>query len=148
MRKLTRLWHGIESVPGLAAIPAYWKRNCGAEFQLIRPHLRVTDSLGATYPCPHPHDGDCPRGIVDYGDGTLAAICRHPHRLCDAVPLTPKDALVYTLDIAALVRPMAALLCDRSQPLHVRACGVWELGLSMSRSTRSAGGFAARIPGD
>ena len=137
MRKLTRLWQGIESVPGLAAIPAYWEHFCGTEFPLILPHLRPTDNIGATYPCPHPRDHDCPRGIVPYGDGTFAAICRHPHKLCDAVPLAPKEALVYTLDIEAFVRPMAVGLCVRTQNLEVRASGVWDLGLSTSRATRN-----------
>jgi hypothetical protein len=137
MRKLTRLWQGIESVPGLAAIPAYWEHFCGTEFPLIRPHLRPTEDIGATYPCPHPRDHDCPRRIVQYGDGTLAAICRHPHKLCDDVPLAPKDALVCTLDIGALVRPIVEGLCVRTQNLQVRAHGVWELGLSTSRATRN-----------
>ena len=137
MRRLTRLWQGIESVPGLAAIPAYWEHFCGAEFPLIRPHLRPTDNIGAIYPCPHPRDHDCPRGIVQYGDGTLAAVCRHPHRLCDDVPLAPRDALVFTLDIGSLVRPMAAALCIRIQNLEVKGHCVWALGLSTSRATRN-----------
>ena len=141
MRKLTWLWQGLERVPGLAAIPAYWEQFCGTEFPLIRPHLRPTDDIGATYPCPHPRDHDCPRGIVQYGDGTFAAICRHPHKLCDDVPLAPKDALVCTLDIGALVRPMAEGLCVRTQNLQVRAHGVWELGLSTSRATRNHPAF-------
>ena len=137
MRKLIWLWQGIESVPGLAAIPAYWEHFCGTDFPLMRPHLRPTDDIGAIYPCPHPRDHDCPRGIVQYGDGTLAAVCRHPHRLCEDVPLSPTEALVYTLDIGALVRPMAEVLCVRTQNLQVRAHGVWDLGLSTSRATRN-----------
>ena len=137
MRKLTRLWQGIETVPGLAAIPAYWEQHCGAEFPLIRPYLRVTDNIGATYPCPRPRNRDCPRKLVDYGDGTFSAICRHPHKLCAAVPLAPKDALVYTLDVDAFVRPMTGVLCLRSQTAQVRSRGVWELGLSTGRATRS-----------
>jgi hypothetical protein len=136
MRKLTWLWQGIESVQGLAAIPAYWEHFCGTEFPLIRPHLQPTDDIGAIYPCPYPRDHDCPRGIVQYGDGTLAAVCRHPHRLCEDVPLSPTEALVYTLDIRALVRPMARALCVRVQDPQLRTHGVWELGLSTSRSAR------------
>ena len=137
MRKLTWLWRGIEKVSGLAAIPAYWKHSCGAEFPLIRPHLRPTDDIGATYPCHHPRDHDCPRGIVQYGDGTFAAVCRHPHKLCDDLPLSPLEALVFTLDIGALVLPMADALCVRIQKLQVQTPGVWALGLSTSRHTRN-----------
>ncbi len=137
MRKLTQLWQGIESIPGLSAIPAYWQHFCGAEFALIRPHVRATDHVGSAYPCPHPRDYDCPRHIVDYCDGTFAAICRHPHQLCDVVDLAPKDALVYTLDVASLVIAMADVLCVRSRNRQVRADGVLELGLSTSRATRN-----------
>ncbi len=137
MRKLTQLWRALEKIPGLAAIPASWEHFCGTEFPLIRSHLRPTEDIGARYPCPHPRDHDCPRGIVQYRDDTFAAVCRHPHKLCDVVPLLPKDALVYKLDIEALVRPMAAGLCVRTQNLQARAHGVWELGLSTSRATRN-----------
>ena len=137
MRKLTQLWQGIESIPGPAANPAFWRQFCGSDFALIRPHVRATDDIGAGYPCPHPRDYDCPRHIVDYCDGTFAAICRHPHKLCDEVPLAPKDALVYTLDVASLVLAMADVLCVRTRNQQVRADGVWELGLSTSRATRN-----------
>ncbi len=137
MRKLTQLWQALERVPGLCDIPAYWEHHCGADYPLIQPHLRLTDDYGARYPCPHPRDGDCPRRIVDYGDRSFAAICRHPHKLCDDLPLAPKAALVYRLEIDAVVRGIAEVLCLRSQALQVRAHGVWELGLSTSRTTRN-----------
>jgi len=141
MRKLTRLWQALERIPGLCDISAYWEHHCGADYSLLRPHLRVTDDFGARYPCPHPHDGHCPRGIVDYGDGSFAAICRHPHRLCEDLPLPPKDALVYRLDVDAMLRPIAELLCVRNQTLKLRGHGVWELGLSTSRTTRNHPAF-------
>jgi hypothetical protein len=137
MRKLTRLWQALERIPGLCDISAYWEHYCGVDYPLIRPHLRPTDDFGARYPCPHPHDGHCPRSIVDYGDGSFTAICRHPHRLCEDLPLSSKDALVYRLDVDAMVRPIAESLCVRSQTVQVRAHGVWELGLSTSRTTRN-----------
>jgi hypothetical protein len=141
MRKLTRLWKTLERIPGLCDISAYWEHHCGVDYPLLRPHLRVTDDFGARYPCPHPQDGHCPRSIVDYGDGSFAAICRHPHKLCEDRPLPSKDALVYRLDVDAMLRPIAELLCVRSQTLRVRGGGVWELGLSTSRTTRNQPAF-------
>ena len=138
MRKLSRLWLGIESVPGLVAIPAYWDHFCGPDFALIRRHLRPTDDIGAAYPCPRPRDYDCPRRVIDYCDGTFAAICRHPHKLCDTVPLAPGDALAYSLDLAGLLLGMADLLGVRSgSTCTTRPDGVLELGLSTNRATRN-----------
>jgi hypothetical protein len=141
MRKLTRLWQALERIPGLSDIPAYWENYCGSDYPLIQPHLRVTDDFGARYPCPHPLDGHCPRRLVDYGDGSFAAICRHPHKLCEDLPRSSKDVLVYRLDLDAMLRPMAEPLCVRSQALQVRADGVWEIGLSTSRTTRNQPAF-------
>jgi hypothetical protein len=141
MRKLTRLWQALECIPGLSDISAYWEHYCGVDYPLIRPHLRPTDDFGARYPCPHPRDAHCPRSIVDYGDGSFAAKCRHPHRLCEDLPLSSKDALVYRLDVDAVIRPIAEVLCVRGQTLQVRAHGVWELGLSTSRTTRDHPAF-------
>jgi hypothetical protein len=141
MRKLTRLWQALERIPGLCDIPAYWQDLCGVDYPLIHPHLQLTDDFGARYPCPHPQDGHCPRGIVEYGDGSFSAVCRHPHRLCEDLPLSTKDALVYRLDVDGIVRPMAEALCIRGQILKSRAHGVWELGLSTSRTTRNHPAF-------
>ena len=138
MRKLSRLWLGIESVPGLVAIPAYWEHFCGPDFALVRRHLRPTDDLGAAYPCPRARDYDCPRRVIDYFDGTFAAICRHPHKLCDTVPLTQGDALAYSLDMPGILLGMADLLGVRSGGTDTsRPDGVVGLGLSTNRPTRN-----------
>ena len=137
MRKLTRLWQALERIPGLCDVPAYWEQHCGPDYTLIRPHLRPTDEIGAHHPCPHPRDADCPRKIIDYDDGTFAAICRHPHQLCDHLPLAPKDALIHRLDVGGFVRQMARVLCVRPQSFAAKKGGMWELGSSTNRATRN-----------
>jgi hypothetical protein len=141
MKKLTRLWQALERIPGLCNVLASWEHHCGADYALIRPHLRPTDDFGARYPCPHPHDADCPRAIVDYGNGVFAAVCRHPHKLCEDVPLSAKDALVHRLDLDAALRPLANALAVRIQNLQIRVPGVWGLGASTARSTRDHPAF-------
>ena len=136
IRKLTHLWRSLETVPGLCTVPAWWEDGCPEDYALIRPHLHSTDDCGATYPCPNAQDGDCPRNIVDYGDGTYAAICRHPLRLCGDVPLSTSDVVVRQLDLAGLLRKCLELLGIRPQELRNSAAGVWELGLSISQATR------------
>lgn len=141
MRKLTRLWQALERIPGLCEVPAYWEQHCGPDYALIRPHLRPTDDIGAHHPCPHPRDADCPRKIIDYDDGTFAAICRHPHQLCDHLPLSQKDALIHRLDIEGFVRQMASALCVRPQSFTAKTSGVWDLGTSTNRATRNCPAF-------
>jgi len=141
MRKLTQLWQGLERVPGLVAVPAFWEQCCGADVSLIRPHLRSTDEFGTTFPCPHPWDGDCPRRIVEYGDGTLTAICRHRHKLCHDVALTTREALLHKLDLACFLKPITQALYLRWQDPALRFPGVWALGLSARTDTRNQPAF-------
>ncbi|MDZ4796595.1 MAG: hypothetical protein SGI92_00425 [Bryobacteraceae bacterium] len=137
MRKLTQLWRAIEKIPGLTDIPAAWEVHCGAEFSLVRPHLRSTDVLGYRYPCPNPRDADCPRAIVDHGDGTFEAICRHPHRMCEDKALAASDVLVHELDLTSFFRSVTQALGLRWQRPALRFPGVWAIGVSARVNTRS-----------
>jgi hypothetical protein len=137
MRKLSHLWRSLETVPGLQAIPAFWELHCGPDIDVIRPHLRVTDTAGTLYPCPRPRAGHCPRRIVDYGDGQFAAICRDPHEICERVPLTPRDVLLYELDIASFTKSLAGPLAIRCQQPVARTDAVWSVGLSTRRDAPS-----------
>lgn len=137
MRKLTQLWRAIEKVPGLTDIPAAWEVHCDGEFPLLRPHLRSTDVLGYRYPCPNPRDADCPRAIVDHGDGSFEAVCRHPHKLCADQALSASDVLVHELDLTSLFRPVAQALGLRWQMPAARFPGVWAIGVSARVNSRS-----------
>jgi hypothetical protein len=137
LQKLTRLWRSLEQVAGQIETLAAWERLCADEFALLRPHLRCTEESAVRYPCPNPRDADCPRVIVDYGRGSFAAVCRHPHRLCDDKPVTLTDALVHQLDLASLMKPIARALGVRWQQPAWRFPGVWVIGVSARVSTRS-----------
>jgi len=137
MRKLTRLWQALERIPGICDVLASWEHHCGEDYALIVPHLQPTDDFAASYPCPHPRDANCPRAIVESGNGVFVAICRHPHKLCEDLTLSSKDALVYRLNLEALLSLLAKALALRIQNSQVRAPGVWALGVSNSRSTRN-----------
>src|SRR5437867_12145043 len=106
MRPLTRLWRSLEAIPGLIAAPALWEAYCGPDFDVIRPHLRPTETMGSIYPCPRMGTGHCSRRIVDYGDGGIAAICRDPHQVCDTVKLTALDALLHEVDLRSFIRTL------------------------------------------
>jgi hypothetical protein len=137
MRKLSRLWQALERIPGLLAVPAFWREYCGPDFPLIEPHLRPTDDIGATYPCPYPTGGFCPRKIIDYGDGEYVAICRDPHRICEDVPLAAKEALAHKLDLVGFTKMIVAPLGIRWHPPKNLGDHTWAVGLSDRRSSRN-----------
>ena len=141
MRDLSRFWRSLERVQGLQAIPAFWAAYCEPHFDLIRPHLRATDAIGALYPCPYPSPGHCPRRIVEYGDGQFEAICRDPYKVCPDVPLTSKDVVVQALDVGSFTRTLADVLGIRWQPPEKRAGRAWGIGLSKRRKSLNQPAF-------
>lgn len=155
MKKLKRLWPALERIAGLLEIPASWEAHCGEDFPLVRPHLRLTETLGSRHPCPFPTSGDCPRKIVDYGDGEFAAICRDPHKRCEDLPLKVPEALLHELDLAGFLKPVLHAASIQAESPKQRAHGVWSVGLSNRRGSlnqpayllvfRSAQGFQAAV---
>lgn len=145
MRPLSRLWQAIESIPGQTAIPSFWAAYCGPEFELVRPHLRVTDEEGTHYPCPGPQMGYCPRRIVDHPNGEYVALCRDPHERCERVTLVRRDVLLQELDITTFVKGIAAPLGVRWQIPIARGKGIWAVGVSDAPGTRGQPVFLALL---
>lgn len=133
MRTSPELWGALERIPNLEAVPAIWEEACGADYDALRPHLRPTESIGSRYPCPNRY-GDCPRRIVDYGDGEFTALCRDQYKSCASVPLTLREALVHDIDLAGLLAPALRAAGIRAQGMVLRSRGVWAVGLSARRS--------------
>jgi hypothetical protein len=133
MQKLSRVWQALERIPGLFAVPGYWREHCGPDFAILEPFLRPTNDMGASYPCPYPSGGDCPRKIVDYGDGEYAAICRDPWKICPNLTLPRKEVLVHALDVGAFTKVVAAPLGVRWHPPQSQGDHVWSIGLSNRR---------------
>lgn len=146
MKDLSRFWQSLERVQGLRAVPAFWAEHCGPEFDLLRPHLQATDTVGALYPCPHPSPGHCPRRIMDSGDGRYVAICRDPHKVCPDVPLAPRDVVVHELGLAGFTQALAAHLGIRWQQPVARANGTWAVGISVRPETRGQPVFLIALP--
>jgi hypothetical protein len=146
MRKPSRLWQALERILGLLAVPAFWREYCGPDFPLIEPHLRPTDDIGATYPCPYPTGGFCPRKIIDYGGGEYVAICRDPYKICKDVPLAPKEVLVHKLDLAGFTKMIAPPLGIRWHPPESLGDHTWAIGLSDRRSSRNQAVFFIVLP--
>ncbi|OFV98400.1 MAG: hypothetical protein A3H28_02585 [Acidobacteria bacterium RIFCSPLOWO2_02_FULL_61_28] len=145
MRKLNRLWQALEQIPALLAISAFWEHHCGPDYPVIRPYLRATDSCGSTYPCPAMGGGNCPRRIVDYGDGEIVALCRDPWINCGEVPLTRVDTLIHELDITAFTKDIAVALGIRWHAPNRRGHCIWSVGLSTRRANRHQPVFFAAV---
>ena len=141
MRKLTQLWQALERVPGLSDVPAYWKHHAGGDYPFLHPHLRVTDEPGARYPCPRIQNADCPRRIIDHGGGAFAAVCRHPHRLCDDVALASADAMQRRLELGSFLKQVLPVLGLRWQAPALCSPGVWAVGISRRIDTRNHAAF-------
>ena len=146
MRDLSRFWQSLERVRGLKAVPAFWRELCGPDFDLIRPHLKATDTVGALYPCPHPSSGHCPRRIVDRGDGDYAAVCRDPYKVCPDLTLEPRDVVVHELGLAGFMQALAAPLGMRWQAPVARGDGTWAVGISARPDTRVQPVFLIVLP--
>ena len=146
MRDLSRFWQSLERIPGLRSVPAFWEEYCGADFELIRPHLRLTDAVAAAYPCPHPSSGHCPRRIIGYDGGPYAALCRDPHRVCPDVNLEPHDVLVHELDVGSFMGTVAAYVGLRCQPPVTRGDGTWAVGTSCQVDSRGQPMFLMVVP--
>jgi hypothetical protein len=146
MRTLSHLWRSLEVIPGLLAIPAFWEACCGPDIDLVRPHLRVTDTEGSLYPCPKPHAGYCPRRIVNYGNGEFAAICRDPYEICERVPLTQRDVLLQQLDVASFTGMLAGPLGIRWQQPVERGDHTWGIGISTHRESLNRPVFLFLLP--
>lgn len=146
MRKLSRLWQALERIPGLQGVPASWREHCGPDFPIIEPFLRTTDEVAATHPCPHPTGGDCPRKIVDYGDGEYVAICRDPWKICQDLTLPLKEVLVHTLDVAAFTTTIARPLGIRGHTPQEHGDHTWSIGLSDRRGSLNRPVYFIALP--
>ncbi len=136
MRQLRCLWKTFDRLPGLAAIPAFWREHCGPDYAAIAPFLRPTGRAGYTYPCPNPIGEGCPRRIVHYANGDIVAKCEDPWQECGDVQLTREQTLAHELDVSAFTRAIAYAIGVRWQPPVKVRPGAWSIGLSGRRDSR------------
>jgi hypothetical protein len=83
---------------------------------------------------------------VDYGDDEFAAICRDPHRSCEGVLLTRREALLHDLDLNGFFQPVLLAAAIRPEPLRERLPGIWTAGLSDRPASRNQPAFLIITP--
>lgn len=99
-------WRFIETRASRQAVLAEWKHVAGAHFPVIKPLLTPTDQIAESYPVLDTRMHQ-PR-VVDYGDGTLAAVCSRDADL--RVALSAGDIVLYALDLHALRKTLCGAL--------------------------------------
>lgn len=109
-------WRFIETRASRQAVLAEWKHVAGAHFPVIKPLLTPTDQIAESYPALDTRMHQ-PR-VVDYGDGTLAAVCSRDADL--RVALSAGDIVLYALN-PHLLRKM---LCDALAGLVIAKTGI------------------------
>ena len=110
MRKLSRLWSGLEGLPGLAGVLAEWRDVWGQDFEIGRAFLRPTGQLAGSYPCPSPGGEGCPRRVVIHGDDDIVAVCGQTPKQCKTLTLARADIVVYELNWKGLCSAISTAL--------------------------------------
>ena len=121
MRRLSRLWSGLEALPGLAGVLAEWRDVWGQDFDVGRAFLRPAGQLARAYPCPDPGGDGCPRRVVTHGDDDIVAVCGQTPKRCKTLTLTRADVVVYELNWKGLCFAVSGALgiAPLSRPARV-----------------------------
>ncbi|NLY01556.1 MAG: hypothetical protein GXY83_36155 [Rhodopirellula sp.] len=101
-----RLWHALESVPGLTTVAAEWKALAVPDHDTLRSFLRPNGSLAASYPC---RQCGCAHEVVVHGEDDIVAACRCESQ-CPNIALTRSDIILYEVNRSALGKAVASAL--------------------------------------
>lgn len=128
MRQLDPFWQALETTPGLARLPCEWRERIGAAFPKVERFLRPTSGRSRSYPCPGGGE-ECPRKVVEHGPGDIVAVCGNSPRLCDTIPLTAEDLLIYEVDFPSLAEALAAAFGLEPRFRETELAKTWQIGL-------------------
>jgi hypothetical protein len=132
-----QFWRCVESLPGLVAVPAWWRAGLDGEFEAVRDaFLRVRPGQSARYvPCPV--QCGCSHEVVRQDDGRIVGVCRCEEWNCDDIPLREEDVVLLELNWSRLGRAIAtAFECEPKES---------DLGLYNVRQVGAFGGAALPI---
>lgn len=124
-----RFWTALESVPGIAAVPAEWKLLLGEEYESARRFFRPDGRIATSYPCTRSDNCGCTHGIILHAPDDIVAVCRCEPRRCEPFALTREDILVYEVDRQAVSNAVATAL--GAEPEHAAVPGLpltWSTG--------------------
>jgi len=101
-----RLWHALESVPGLATVEAEWKALAGPDHDILRSFLRPNGSLAASYPCAR---CGCAHEVITHNENDIVAVCRCEAQ-CPNITLTKPEIVLHEVNRRALGKTLAGAL--------------------------------------
>lgn len=123
MQTLLRLWRTLEACPWSGAVTTEWDEHFGADAGVLRPHLKPTGALAATYPCPLGGGDGCPRQVHER-DGGFVAVCGNMPAECEPISLKKTELAVLALDRAAALGPVVASVCAEESLVATSVAGL------------------------
>lgn len=145
---LQRVWRAADETLSLPTVAARWRTLLGDDFDAAKSYLTP---LGESdrFPCPSPAGRGCPRRIVERR-GQLLAVCNDSPRLCDPIPVSREDVVLYDVRMDELAAIAARTLGLEPHVSTSRPGGeIWSLGALPLRpgSDLPAFFYSARHPG-
>jgi hypothetical protein len=134
MANLHPLWRTLGPEGLVAGVEAQWHYWLGDTLDVVRPFLKPERTLASRYPCER-SPGTCARRVVCRGDDDIVAVCGYGEAVCEPMPLTRADVVVYGLDLPRLLCKASTALGCAGKALPVAGNGTWSLG------ARSGGGL-------
>ena len=138
MQTLRRFWNALEQIPGGETDRLEWQQRLGDEWQLASRYLQPTNDRAHAVGCPSPGGDECPRTVIDLGDGRYRAVCQARPPLCEPLDLSARDIAIFALNRPRLFKDLAAALDSSPRtpkratrdPIveigrHAVAAGVW-----------------------
>jgi len=102
-------WRGLESISSGAALMPDWQWAFGTATDVVRPFLRPTGKVAASFPCPARPACECRHEVRETGFG-LVAVCLCGPGECDSFVIQPQDVVIYGLDREGLAAALRGAL--------------------------------------
>ncbi|MDB6034902.1 MAG: hypothetical protein JWM16_5240 [Verrucomicrobiales bacterium] len=108
------MWRSLEAVHGFSAVGTLWRLELGVEFEpLAANFLRKRTTAASSFPCAV--GCGCMHLVVPGGE---VAVCQCEPPCCNDITVSPKELVVWELDVVKLGRALSwAFGCE---PLHLR----------------------------
>jgi len=127
--RLKTPWSALESITGLVALPAVWRRRLSPDYETFKTLCLQTSSLVArSSPCTLAPA--CAHRLIANPDGSAAGICRADPPVCPQITFTPEEITPLELSWSKLGRAIAKAfelnseLVDLPVPM-TRQVGAW-----------------------
>jgi len=113
-------WRVLESVPGLAASSAEWRKRLGPEYDAVKSLLIPTRKLASSVPCPVVPGCGCAHAVIIHSPDDIVGACQCAPRRCETIKLTRADVVVYEVNRSALGFAIATALESKPEEMVIR----------------------------